>query len=1050
MPIKKKKISELNEAGDLTGFFTIGYRVINGVKESVKYGLQKIQDLYENLIKAIRDAGEATADMRELETTVETNENTRSAAESERNASEQVRLAAELSRAGAESSRVTAEDSRSVAETGRVTAETARSAAETSRASAENSRAQAESARAVSEAARVEAEAIRVTEFATIKQNAETATSNANTATENAYAAAEAADTAREAATEVAGHPTYVGTDNYVYTWNAVTKSYDRTNIYVKGEAFNISKVYDSVSALEADADNADIKEGAFVLVNTNDVENPDNARLYVKVKNPDDTYRYNFLVDMSGAIGFTGKTPQFTKGTITTGEAGTDVQLSLSESGTDPDGNPVVALNLVIPRGNPGVPFKVLGHYDTLDALKAAVPDGTDAEGVYAVGTELPYEYYAWARDSRVGVHDDFNSETWAFPSIDEGADAVESTHAKDVIHIINASDNIKYAFAKLVQPGETFKTSLKITGLLPLNYTLEEVMNTSNALTDLTGFGLITLINSFSPEKIMDHIDKDGVHSFEYTNTGGAAEAFMFMYLGQPGSCDITIELIQEPLTGWINQGRLQGTDGKSAYQVACDNGYAGTEAEWLASLKGEKGDTTEFDELYFVKAEDKVSLKNNITFQGDVAVTGAIHSEQAYLVADKGWFQCSTMNTGLYNHAADTRIFAVEPKVWGCDSNLRLLSGSSYQFANGTTKLSLGENESVNIATKYGDVSIGPINTEYCHFGTERPRFYMDKPLHVDGEIYSGSGYHNLVLNTQNSATYWSMCEKIPGRYHELDLTGLDESLYYPCTCHVSSAALTRIQVTSVLTDKSYPSWGTHSSGFAFDLILEVSGPGYGTLSYCSRVLKAEYAWATGTPCAGYTVAWQSNQFIVWLRGGGVYDVYKDNNTPMTIHGNYNDGYTIYGAYNYNQATARWGNIWTSGAGILGVGSLIASGYITAVGEITANSTSDERLKKDIVDFSEEEATKIVMNTRPVSYRWNDKAFELNPHRSKKRECGLIAQELEPYLPCAIKPVWDEYKAIDYTRLIAPMLSVMKKQEREIEELRKEVQQLKKELE
>ena len=1050
MPIKKKKISELNEAGDLTGFFTIGYRVINGVKESVKYGLQKIQDLYENLIKAIRDAGEVTADMRELETTVETNENTRATAEGERSTSEQVRQTAELSRAGAETERVNAEVSRSVAESGRVTAENARSAAETSRASAENTRVQAENARATSEAARIDAEATRVTEFATIRRDAETATSNASTAADNAYAAAEAATDAKEAATEIAEHPTYIGTDNYVYAWNTVIKSYDRTNIYVKGEAFNISKVYDSVSALEADTGNADIKEGAFVLVNTGDVENPDNARLYVKVKNPDGTYRYNFLVDMSGAIGFTGKTPQFTKGTIITGEAGTDVQLSLSESGTDPDGNPVVALNLIIPRGNPGVPFKVLGHYDTLEALKAAVPDGTDAEGVYAVGMELPYEYYAWARDNRVGLLDDFNSETWAFPSIDEGADGVELTHAKDVIHIMNASDNIKYAFAKLVQPGETFKTSLKITGLLPLNYTLEEVMNTSNALTDLTGFGLITLINSFSPEKIIDHIDKDGVHSFEYTNTGGVAEAFMFMYLGQPGPCDIRIELIQEPLTGWIGQGCLQGTDGKSAYQVACDNGYAGTEAEWLASLKGEKGDTTEFDELYFAKAGDKVSLKNNITFQGDVSATGTIHSEQAYFVADKGWFQCSTMNTGLYNHAADTRIFAVEPKVWACDSNIRLLSDVSYQLANGTTKLSLGANETVNIATKYGNVNIGPMNEEFCHFQTERPQFYMNKPLCVDGEIYSGTGYNNLVLSTANSASYWSMCEKIPGRYHELDLTGLDESTFYPCECYIQSRNLTQIQITSVLSNKSHPSWGTHSSGFALELIVEVSGSGYGTIPGYGRVLKAECAWATGTPCAGYTVTWKTNNFIVWLRGGGIYDVYKTDNTPMSIHGVFNDGYDSYGTYNLEQATARWGKIWTSGVGILGIGSLIASGYITAVGEITANSTSDERLKKDIVDFSEEEATKIVMNTRPVSYRWNDKAFELNPHRSKERECGLIAQELEPHLPCAIKPVWDEYKAIDYTRLIAPMLSVMKKQEREIEKLRKEVQQLKKKLE
>ena len=43
MPLKKKKISELNEASDMKGFFTIGYRVINGVKTSLKFGLEKIQ-----------------------------------------------------------------------------------------------------------------------------------------------------------------------------------------------------------------------------------------------------------------------------------------------------------------------------------------------------------------------------------------------------------------------------------------------------------------------------------------------------------------------------------------------------------------------------------------------------------------------------------------------------------------------------------------------------------------------------------------------------------------------------------------------------------------------------------------------------------------------------------------------------------------------------------------------------------------------------------------------------------------------------------------------
>ena len=42
---------------------------------------------------------------------------------------------------------------------------------------------------------------------------------------------------------------------------------------------------------------------------------------------------------------------------------------------------------------------------------------------------------------------------------------------------------------------------------------------------------------------------------------------------------------------LTGRANV--LLGRDGDSAYVVACQNGFEGTEAEWLESLKGEQGE-------------------------------------------------------------------------------------------------------------------------------------------------------------------------------------------------------------------------------------------------------------------------------------------------------------------------------------------------------------------------------------------------------------------------------------------------------------------------
>ena len=44
---------------------------------------------------------------------------------------------------------------------------------------------------------------------------------------------------------------------------------------------------------------------------------------------------------------------------------------------------------------------------------------------------------------------------------------------------------------------------------------------------------------------------------------------------------------------LKGETGQTGQTGADGKSAYQVAIDNGYRGSQADWLADLKGPKGD-------------------------------------------------------------------------------------------------------------------------------------------------------------------------------------------------------------------------------------------------------------------------------------------------------------------------------------------------------------------------------------------------------------------------------------------------------------------------
>ena len=55
------------------------------------------------------------------------------------------------------------------------------------------------------------------------------------------------------------------------------------------------------------------------------------------------------------------------------------------------------------------------------------------------------------------------------------------------------------------------------------------------------------------------------------------------------------VTAEEINTAVESYLQNNPIaSGEDGKSAFQIAQDNGFSGTESEWLASLKGAKGDT------------------------------------------------------------------------------------------------------------------------------------------------------------------------------------------------------------------------------------------------------------------------------------------------------------------------------------------------------------------------------------------------------------------------------------------------------------------------
>jgi len=154
----------------------------------------------------------------------------------------------------------------------------------------------------------------------------------------------EATENATKAATEameVATHPTYVGTDNYIYEWDVVSDVYVKTDKIVKSQPLTIDVKYSSVALLEADKKS--YNDGLFAIVDTGSVEDADNARLYIRKNDA-----WEFVVDMSGA---TGSVPHIELGTVSLGAGLEDGTVTLTQAGVDDQGIPKYVLGFVIPR---------------------------------------------------------------------------------------------------------------------------------------------------------------------------------------------------------------------------------------------------------------------------------------------------------------------------------------------------------------------------------------------------------------------------------------------------------------------------------------------------------------------------------------------------------------------------------------------------------------------------------------------------------------------------------------------------------------------------
>ena len=127
------------------------------------------------------------------------------------------------------------------------------------------------------------------------------------------------------------------------------------------GVPIGITKEYKSVAEMNQDFTGTDVKRGQFVLILPDSTASADYGKVYLKgTANWVYAFTLTTLTSIKGPIGPPGK--------------------------NGVKGDP----------GEAGSSFAILGYFDTLADLNAAVPN-PKAGGVYGVGTAPPYNIYIW-----------------------------------------------------------------------------------------------------------------------------------------------------------------------------------------------------------------------------------------------------------------------------------------------------------------------------------------------------------------------------------------------------------------------------------------------------------------------------------------------------------------------------------------------------------------------------------------------------------------------------------------------------------------------------
>jgi hypothetical protein len=135
------------------------------------------------------------------------------------------------------------------------------------------------------------------------------------------------------------------------------------------------------------------------------------------------------------------------------------------------------------------------------------------------------------------------------------------------------------------------------------------------------------------------------------------------------------------------------------------------------------------------------------------------------------------------------------------------------------------------------------------------------------------------------------------------------------------------------------------------------------------------------------------------------------------------------TLNGGLSVADGTSTFANCATFNGGLkVASGNLLVTGTIDATNDITAFSSSDKRLKNNIIKI--DNSNSVINNLNGYKYDWNEKSNKTG------QDVGVIAQEVQELIPSAVRENEDGYLSVDYNKLIPYLIEEVKSLNNRIE--------------